>query len=186
MWVRVVRSVLFVLAAAAVNVLSAEGDVKIEVLRTLDWAGQQKEAGNFRISDEKKLKEVWQASGGELAHLPKVDFETEEVLAVFAGEKPSSGYGVEIIGVFRRPRGDTLPQIKVFYRLTKPPADGFQATVLTYPATAVVIPRFEKSEFVFLNAEEDADGRELIFQADLATLRKQNPKKRTENKDEAE
>jgi hypothetical protein len=153
MQARVVRSVLFVLVAAAAAALSGEGDVKIDVLRSLDWAGQA-EAGNVRISDEKKLKEVWKASGGELAHLPKVDFETEEVLAVFAGEKPSSGYGVEILGVFRRPRGDTLPQIKVFYRLTKPPADSFQATVLTYPAKVVVIPRFEKSEFIFVNADE--------------------------------
>jgi hypothetical protein len=162
MLARVRQSVLLVLSVAAATALSADGDVKIEVLRKLDWAGQRAEAGNVRISDEKKLKEVWKASGGELAHLPKVDFETEEVLAVFAGEKPSSGYGVEIIGVYRRPRGDTLPQIKVFYRLTKPPADSVQLTVLTYPSAVVVIPRFEKSEFVFLNADEDADGKELL------------------------
>jgi hypothetical protein len=55
-------------------------------------------------------------------------------VSIFAGEKPTGGYSVEVTGVDRR--GGTCT---VRYKIEPPPADAMVTQALTYPSTAIRI-----------------------------------------------
>ena len=90
---------------------------------------------------------LWRKHAGDTA-LPKVDFASRTVVAVFLGTKPSGGYVVEITGT-RQEKGVTI----VEYREKRPRRDQVAAQVITSPAHIAVIPkvggeiRFEKVEW---------------------------------------
>lgn len=80
---------------------------------------------------------LWrQHAGGK--PLPKVDFSTRTVVAVFLGSRPSAGYGVEITRT--RLDGKTLI---VEWREIAPGRDSLVAQVITSPAVLAAIPRFD-------------------------------------------
>ena len=87
---------------------------------------------------------LWRKHAGDTA-LPKVDFASRTVVAVFMGTKMSGGYGVEITGT-RQEKGATI----VEYRERRPERGQVSAQVITSPAHIAVIPkvtgelRFEK------------------------------------------
>ena len=89
---------------------------------------------------------LWKKHAGDAA-MPKVDFATRTVVAVFMGTKSSGGYGVEITGT-RVDKGVTIVQ----YRERRPQRGQVSAMVITTPAHIAVIPkvageiRFEKVE----------------------------------------
>ncbi len=61
------------------------------------------------IDNQEEWEQVWQAHTSELIpspSLPKIDFGCDQVIAVFAGEKRTSGYAIEIVGVETRTTGD--------------------------------------------------------------------------------
>ncbi len=76
---------------------------------------------------------------------PAVDFSKEMVIGVFLGSRPTSGYGVEIVGT----RDEGGAQV-VEYKTSAPPRDMMTAQVLTMPYHIVAVPtragelRFEK------------------------------------------
>lgn len=78
--------------------------------------------------------------------LPKVDFSTRTVVAVFLGSRPSAGYGVEVTRTRRT--GKTLV---VEWREVPPGRDSLVAQVITSPAILVSIPRFD-GEILFEKA----------------------------------
>jgi hypothetical protein len=80
---------------------------------------------------------LWQQHAGRKP-LPKVDFTTRTVVAVFLGSRPSAGYSVEVVRT--RQDGKTLI---VEWREVAPAADSLVAQVLTSPAALVSIPRFD-------------------------------------------
>jgi protease stability complex PrcB-like protein len=67
---------------------------------------------------------------------PPVDFASEIVVGVFAGTRPSAGFGVEIVGYHLN--GD---DVVVQYRESSPPRGAITAQVLTTPYHLVVIPK---------------------------------------------
>lgn len=57
---------------------------------------------NFVIKNEKDLKKLWAFLYGDTPttpKLPSVDFSRQEVIAVFAGEKPTGGYVISVSGI---------------------------------------------------------------------------------------
>jgi hypothetical protein len=69
--------------------------------------------------------------------MPKVDFEREMVVAVFAGSRNTAGYSLQIVGA--EEQGDALV---VRYRETAPRPAAILAQVVTFPHQIVAIPRY--------------------------------------------
>jgi len=61
--------------------------ILLSILRVLDWSPVHKTAENLLLKDAASLEKVWLADGGKKEELPKVDFDKEMVVAVFAGAK---------------------------------------------------------------------------------------------------
>jgi hypothetical protein len=70
------------------------------------------------------------------APLPAVDFATDVVIGVFAGERRTGGYSVQIVGIDRG-AGDVV----VAYRVIEPGRDAMVTQMLTSPFHLVRLPR---------------------------------------------
>jgi hypothetical protein len=81
--------------------------------------------------------ESWRAFWSPYGEVPKVDFKTRHVAAVFLGVKPNPGYGVEINKITYNPR-KKLTVIHVVELLPDPQMGYF--AVIVYPADIVVFP----------------------------------------------
>jgi hypothetical protein len=90
------------------------------------------------IRDDQEWRALWAEHAGAAAALPPVDFRTRMVAAVFAGDRPTPGYGVEIVDARRQ--ADTLGILVTESR----PAPGLMAAqVIVTPFHIVALPRFE-------------------------------------------
>jgi len=69
---------------------------------------------------------------------PQIDFSKEMVIAVFAGERTTGGFTVEITAI-----EDSPGAVRVTYRETGPPADSFLTQTITQPYHLVTTPRVE-------------------------------------------
>lgn len=78
---------------------------------------------------------LWTRHSPRTSH-PPVDFATDVVVGVFAGQRPTAGYEVEIVAIERQP-GETT----VVYRVTAPPRDALVARILTSPFHLARLPR---------------------------------------------
>ena len=93
-----------------------------------------------------ELAAMWRKHAGDRP-LPKVDFGSRTVVAVFLGTRGSAGYAAEITGT-RMEKGVTV----IEWRERRPERDQVAAQVLTSPAHIATIPkvageiRFEKIE----------------------------------------
>ena len=67
---------------------------------------------------------------------PKVDFNKEEVLGVFLGEKSSAGYEIQIDSIQNNGK-----EIVVNYRIKAP--KGMASMVITQPTLLVLIPKYD-------------------------------------------
>lgn len=72
--------------------------------------------------------------------LPEVDFAAHMVVAVFAGERPTAGYGVAVESVTRDAGAGALV---VVAREDAPPEDSVQAQMVSSPFTMVAVDRAE-------------------------------------------
>lgn len=79
---------------------------------------------------------LWRHHAGETA-LPKVDFGSRMVVAVFLGTRSSAGYAVEITGT-RHDKGALI----VEWRERRPEPGRVSAQVITSPAHIATIPKF--------------------------------------------
>ena len=79
---------------------------------------------------------LWRQHAGETA-LPKVDFGSRTVVAVFLGTRASAGYAVEITGT-RQEKGALIVQ----WRERRPEPGMVAAQVITSPAHIATIPKF--------------------------------------------
>ena len=80
-------------------------------------------------------KGLWQGHSPDRPQ-PQVDFTREMVLAVFAGSRPTAGFGVEIVGTAEK-NGTLVVQ----YRETRPSPDAIIAQIITSPYHIVAVPR---------------------------------------------
>ena len=79
---------------------------------------------------------LWREHAGETA-LPKVDFSSRTVVAVFLGTRMSAGYVVEITGT-RHEKGALI----VEWRERRPEPGMVAAQVITSPAHLATVPKF--------------------------------------------
>ena len=94
------------------------------------------EGRRFVVRDPHSFAAVWSGHAGPGSSPPTIDFDTQMVVAVFAGHRPSPGFEVEVAGTHRE---DNALVIVVNER---EPADGVVAAqVLVSPFHIVSLPR---------------------------------------------
>jgi PrcB C-terminal len=90
------------------------------------------------VRDDRAWRALWTEHAGTSAAAPRVDFGTQMIAAVFAGDRPTPGYGVEITDVRRE--ADALDIVVTESR----PAPGMLvAQVIVTPFHIFSMPRFE-------------------------------------------
>lgn len=73
---------------------------------------------------------------------PFVDFDREMVVAVFRGQCPTAGFGVEIVAATAMPATDEAPAtVRVEAEATDPEPGAVTAQVITAPFHCVSVPR---------------------------------------------
>ena len=90
------------------------------------------------VRDAVEWRALWAAHAGPEAVSPPVDFSTRIVAAVFAGERPSPGYGIAITGT--RPKGGTL---ELVVEERRPAAGAMAAQMIVTPFHIVSMPRHD-------------------------------------------
>jgi PrcB C-terminal len=119
--------------------LKAEQNATVPV-QSREWKGQHSGVTMFRTVVVKSPQE-WQVLWTEHTNYiippppaPDVDFDQSMVVGIFAGTKPSAGYGVTIVDVSARPG-----KVVVSYQETNPPAGMATPAVITQPYDLKVI-----------------------------------------------
>jgi uncharacterized membrane protein len=90
-----------------------------------------------RTPDEWRM--LWALHAGPDATAPPIEFESVIVAAAFAGEKPTAGQGIDIIGAIGEPDG-----VRLIVEERAPGADLVAAQVLTSPFHIVSLARTER------------------------------------------
>lgn len=88
------------------------------------------------IESEKEWQKLWERHAPPGSSAPSVDFATQVVVGIFAGERPTAGYQVQIVNVeLERTR------INVTYEVKTPQKDALVAQILTQPFHLIRLPR---------------------------------------------
>jgi hypothetical protein len=113
-----------------------DGPVPFTVLDDGANAAAVSEGKNFVIQNEEELALLWSMIyGADAPPMPAVDFATEEVLAVFAGQKESGGYDISVKDIVQE-NGTRVVTI-----LHETPGEGCMTTqALTSPFELVRVP----------------------------------------------
>lgn len=107
-----------------------------------EWKGNHcgiTEPKRIVVTDAKNWSELWKQlhkSKIPMPEVPAVDFTKNMVIAVFMGQKPTSGYAVQIVEVAQNDG-----EIVVKVRKTTPPKGSIVLQVLTQPFHIVVVPK---------------------------------------------
>lgn len=110
------------------------------IFRVLDTGGNA--AGvtarkNYAAYSQEGYLKLWDlAHGSDDILPPKIDFSNEYVIGVFAGQKMTGGYGIEVGAV--KDSGDTRT---VSVRLTKPGTGCIVTQALTSPYQIIAVPK---------------------------------------------
>ena len=134
--------VVIFLAACSV---AGTADVERISFTTVDQGFQSavQERKTLVIKNEKGWRELEQMQSSPFKPakpVPTIDFNQEMIVAVFAGEKPTGGYGIEITAI---EQDRARQQLRVRYRETKPPAGAMVTQALTQPYHIVRLKRIE-------------------------------------------
>lgn len=152
--------------------------VVLSILGVIQWAPQHQKA-EFRVfQSAKEMAAVWTSDGGksetlpaafdevgeirvyagtEARQMPKVDFAKHTVVALFAGEKSTGGYGIKAEKVLVT--ADKKKAV-VLYSEKSPAPGGPVTMVMAYPSHVVVIEKFTgEIKFVSVDSEE---GKKLV------------------------
>jgi len=143
----------------------------LQIVGTVNWTPAHKKAEccMFRSADE--MAQVWVADGGDKERMPRrydeigeirvfdeagkkerprgINFDKDMVLAVFAGEKPTGGYGVKIEKVVHAAAKKT---VWVIYSERTPEPGSAVTQALTYPSHVVAVRKVE-GEVKFVKAD---------------------------------
>jgi len=88
---------------------------------------------NYLITSSDALHELWEMVDATTT-LPKIDFKTHAVVAVFAGEQPTTGYKIAVAEI------EDSSARHVSITLTKPDSTCMVGQALTTPYEIVVVP----------------------------------------------
>lgn len=81
---------------------------------------------------------LWRSHAPSGQPMPAVDFSRETVIGVFAGTRPTSGYGVEIVRI-----ADANGTLTVDYVETRPAPGAVTAQIVTAPYHLVAVPKHD-------------------------------------------
>ena len=146
----------------------------LHIFGAVHWTPAHKNAECLVFRSAGEMAAVWLADGGKTGSVPRrydeageirvftegaegtsqfpaIDFEKHMVVAVFAGQKPSGGYGVKIEEVIYAAAKKT---VWVLYRETPPPPGAVTTQVLTYPSHVVAVRNVD-GEVKFLKSDSD-------------------------------
>jgi uncharacterized membrane protein len=98
------------------------------------------EPRRFLIRDRQAFAAVWAAHAGPIGTSPAVDFDTRMVAAVFAGERPTPGFSVEVTGT-RRDGPESGSGLVVLVNERHPDPSRVAAQVIVSPFHIVTLPR---------------------------------------------
>jgi uncharacterized membrane protein len=90
------------------------------------------------VRDWAAWQTLWSSHAGPGAPPPDVDFATEMVVAAFAGERPSPGHAIEIVGARRESAALAVRVSEV-----QPPPGMIAAQIIVTPFHIVTLPRYE-------------------------------------------
>lgn len=115
-----------------------------------EWKGFHcgiREPKQVVITDANKWAQLWREAHKTVIptpQVPQVNFDKNTVIAVFAGQKPTSGYAIQISEVTQ-----FNGEVVVKFKEISPPKGSIVLQVLTQPFHIVVVPKFNaKVEFV--------------------------------------
>lgn len=114
-----------------------------------DDSGYRK-AGRMVIDSKEKWSRLWREHTSDLLPpppVPEIDFAKNDVIAVFAGEKPSSGYSVQVTSVETKDDGETL-----VVKIEQGQPGKIAEDVITRPYHLVRIPKMEATRVIFEEA----------------------------------
>jgi uncharacterized membrane protein len=120
------------------------------------------EPRRFLIRDRQAFAAVWAAHAGPNAMLPPVDFDTRMVAAVFAGERPTPGFSVEVTGT-RRDGSEPGAGLVVLVDERHPDASRVAAQVIVSPFHIVTLPR-DDGEIRF-NLPDSGGYQTIVFRS---------------------
>ncbi len=108
------------------------------------------ERKNYAVYNETEFARLWRmAYGPDATDMPGVDFDKDYVVGVFAGEKPTGGYAIEVSGI---EDANTVRTVSV---TISRPAEGCVATqALTSPFQFVAVPASDRDH---ARAEEEVE-----------------------------
>lgn len=101
------------------------------------------------VSDQKTWEDLWARHRKPYNNTPPpppVDFENNEIIALFGGNQPTSGYKIEITRVIQT-RWENAPARVIRYKILSPPDNVMMTTILTQPFLFKVVPRAEGPTF---------------------------------------
>lgn len=131
----IVYCLLAATMAACSGTKSASGkQVTFEQLKQSDFGGRE-EKSIAMITTTEDLAKLYSEMGWDA--IPKVDFEKNNVVAIFMGQKNSGGFSISIESVTME---DGTLNIKT--KETRP--DGMATAVMTAPYTIAVVPKTTK------------------------------------------
>lgn len=134
--------------------------IVVAILRTLTWAPSHSEAQQLLIETHEQMCTQWNLDGGSTEHkeeLPKVDFNKESLVAIFAGTKPTPGYVVVIKSIEYSQEDKTL---RVVYAVTTPDPKAMHEDAISHPYCVAVIKKYEVAKTVFID-QDSPEGKEL-------------------------
>jgi hypothetical protein len=85
------------------------------------------------ITSKDAFESIWRQHSNRQA--PPVDFSHDDVIAIFLGSRPTSGYAVDIVSIEPAASGGTV----VRYREQRPARDAMTAQVLTSPYVVAAV-----------------------------------------------
>ncbi len=118
------------------------------------------EPRRFLIRDRQAFAAVWTAHAGPNAATPAVDFDTRMVAAVFAGERPTPGFSVEVTGT-RREGPEPGAGLVVLVDERHPDASRVAAQVIVSPFHIVTLPRDDGD--IRFNAPDTGGYQTIVF-----------------------
>lgn len=120
---------------------------------TLAWSRDSgyQSAAEIVIDNSEQWNNLWQlhtCNDEPPLRAPQVDFTRNGVVAVFAGEKPSSGYSVEILSVETCGTNEQ-PSIAITVQYHHPEPGEFVIREFTYPNHIIKIPKVDRNKVTF-------------------------------------
>lgn len=105
------------------------------------------------IDNQERWINLWQQHTSDTEPpppVPQVDFTSYNVVAVFAGEKSTGGYSVEMLTVETRNfQTKDLPSLVIVVEYRQPQPEDFVTEAMTYPYHMIKIPQMDVKNVVF-------------------------------------